>query len=191
MHGSTASTARHRTVLTAAQVYAAAPRRREGLAVQVARVLAPVRGFDFALDVMLGRPRSVGAVLSVDFGGRTTADLGQSNPMADMDEPAAPSVTAERTTMARPARLSLVEAGARLGLPLAFLAGSAASAACTALGASGLDPLRDDAFGVTDDSATFERIAMDRYAASELSPQLPARFPATCRFAAEDVHFAG
>ena len=50
-------------VLAAAQVYDKAPRRRDVFAVQVARVLDPVRVLMLALDVVLGRPRNVGVVL--------------------------------------------------------------------------------------------------------------------------------
>jgi hypothetical protein len=50
-------------VLGAAQVFDLAPHRREGLAVQVARVLAPVQVLQLALDVVLARPHNVGAVM--------------------------------------------------------------------------------------------------------------------------------
>lgn len=50
-------------VLVASQVLDQAPRLRDGLAVQVARVLAPVQVLALAIDVVLGRPRNVPAVL--------------------------------------------------------------------------------------------------------------------------------
>jgi len=55
-------------VLAAAQVLDQAPRLRDGLAVQVARVLAPVQVFALALDVVLSLPRNVPAVLRQRLG---------------------------------------------------------------------------------------------------------------------------
>lgn len=50
-------------VLAAAQVLDRAPKRRAGLALQVARVLDSAQVLALALDVVLGRPRNVGAVM--------------------------------------------------------------------------------------------------------------------------------
>jgi hypothetical protein len=50
-------------VLAMMQVFDKAPRRREGLAVQVGKVLGVAQVLALACDVVLARPRSVGAVL--------------------------------------------------------------------------------------------------------------------------------
>lgn len=50
-------------VLAAAQVFDRSPKRRAGLAVQVARVLAPEQVLALAVDVVLGKPRNIAAVL--------------------------------------------------------------------------------------------------------------------------------
>jgi hypothetical protein len=50
-------------VLAAAGVYDTAPKRREGLAVQVGRALDMAQVLALACDVLLGRPASIGATL--------------------------------------------------------------------------------------------------------------------------------
>jgi len=52
-------------VLAAAQVYDRTPKKRAGLASQVARVLDVVQVFALALDVLIGRPKNVGGALRV------------------------------------------------------------------------------------------------------------------------------